>query len=96
MTAVEQTASPLMVEAQKVITRTIVRHGRGTVSCDCGGFEVYLDSANASTADDPIEQVARLVEHARYDHVTPRAIIVTLEPIVVVDYAAEARQGAAS
>jgi len=86
----EQTATPLQIEAQKVITRTIVRHRRGTVSCDCGGFEVYVDSD--STTPERAEQVARLIEHARFEHATPRAIIVTLEPVVLIDYAHETRQ----
>lgn len=89
----EQIAPALEAEAQKLILRVHVGHRSGTLSCDCGSHEVWLDG-NAATADD-VQRVARLIEHTRYDHAGPRAVLVTLPPVVLVDYADESRQAVA-
>lgn len=58
----------------------------GTISCDCGADEVYLEGD--VTVAEVEARVAALIEHARYDHMSARAIIVTRRAEVVVDLGA--------
>lgn len=87
----EQITAPVETEATKLISRVVLGYGSGTLSCDCGGHEVWIDGSTATAHD--VQMVGRLIEHARYDHVTPRAVLVHRAPEVLVDYSTEARQG---
>jgi hypothetical protein len=70
-------------QASSLIQATYTAHGRGTLSCDCGAWEAVVD-ADCSSAD--VLKVRDLIEHARFDHVSPRAVIY-VRPIVVLDTA---------
>lgn len=70
------------------IVEAVTADGKpGTISCDCGAEEVYLEGD--VTVAEVEARVASLIEHARYDHMSPRAIIVTRRAEVVVDLGAQ-------
>lgn len=76
-------ATPSEAEAAKLIQDTYANHGRGTLSCDCGAWEAYIDGdAVGSSAD--TARIKDLIEHARFDHVGPRAVLFTA-PIIVLE-----------
>lgn len=61
--------------ARNLIASTLATHTRNlsmTIECDCGGHEVYL--AHDYNADD-VDCVMALIEHATFEHATPRAIL---------------------
>jgi hypothetical protein len=69
------------------IVEAVTANGQpGTISCDCGADEVYLEGD--VTVDEVEASVAALIDHARYAHLGPRSIIVTRRAEVVVDLGA--------
>lgn len=89
---VEEVAAPefvirnltrLEVEAADLIRRTIRDRGRGTLSCDCGAWETYIDADAVDTFAD-MRKVHDMIEHARHDHAASRSIIF-VAPVVVLE-----------
>jgi len=63
--------------ADDMMRRAYAGHGAVTLGCDCGHGEIVIDrDALGNTAD--ITAVLALIEHARHDHVSPRAILATV------------------
>jgi hypothetical protein len=48
---------------------------RGTYACDCGSHETYID------ADATYDEIKPLIEHALFDHVSPRNILMITHTI---------------
>ena len=57
---------------------TYTAHGVCTLQCDsCGSHEVVVDSDGVNFPADT-SALVRLIEHARYEHTSPRHVIVKL------------------
>lgn len=82
------TSTAPATEAFDLIVKATFAHGPCTLSCDCGDQQVWLTAD--TTAVDDLERVMRLIEHARYAHAGRRAIIVTPQPSILVDYSTKA------
>ncbi len=64
-------------QAAKLIADSYKAHGRCTLSCDCGAWEAFIDAdALGNYAD--TRKVRDLIEHVRFDHVTPHDLIATV------------------
>lgn len=66
-------------QATELVRDVLATHGRGTLECECGAQDTYIDQ-DASTDD--YLRVASLMSHAQYDHVTPRNVLF-VAPIIV-------------
>lgn len=61
-------------ETIRAIAVNIVDSYKGaTLECDCGSGDVYIGTD--MTRDENIDQLVRLINHAKYDHITPRDIL---------------------
>lgn len=75
-----ETVSP-EARALRLIAASYAAHGLHTLACDCGAEEVTIDSdaiGNRASA----AQLMATIEHARYDHVTPRNVLATVHVII--------------
>jgi len=79
----------LIKQGRDLIVRAWALHGRATLACDCGAEEVYINNDGVDF-DGDAELAGRLIDHARYAHSGPRAILATLPPVTVVDFALDA------
>lgn len=66
---------------KSLVETVLAAHGRCSISCDCGSQEMWID-ADISQAD--FEKAQRLIEHAAFDHVGRRSIIMQ-KPVDVLD-----------
>lgn len=71
-------------KATLLIASTYSTHGRCTLSCDCGAWEMAIDADAVGNYADTLK-ARDLLEHARHDHVSPRNIVATLPAVIVYD-----------
>lgn len=77
--ATAQTVSP-----SEIIERVYAAHGACTIMCDCGDLEIVIDGDSINSEADTVERrVEALIDHARYDHISPRAIIATVHTTII-------------
>lgn len=73
--------------AAELIERIYTERGACTLSCDCGAVETVVDS-DAVGDDVAARRLAATIEHARYDHSSPRTVVATLH-VLALDTAVE-------
>lgn len=85
MTTTTDQLTPAESEAAALIERVYTERGRGTLSCAYCGMEAYIDAEAVGCYADTVK-VAELIASARYDHISPAAILFDA-PVVVLDLA---------
>jgi hypothetical protein len=65
---------PIADRAIKIIADAYAIYGLVTLSCDCGAWETPIDRHAVNNEAD-VAKTRDMLEHARYDHVSPRSII---------------------
>lgn len=65
--------------ARATMRNAYVKHGRCTIVCECGQHETVIDHDSLDCESDVI-RVMHLIDHARYEHMTPRFLLAVREP----------------
>ena len=68
--------------AAELLTNAYQAHGRCMLACDCGAWNMAVDSDSLDSPDDRAK-ARELLEHARFDHGTPRIVVATVQTSIL-------------